>query len=130
MGTVLCKNSLDGQPKELYMAAKVDGANAWNLFIKICLPLCRPILATIFVLNIVAIYNDYFSPFIFIDSMEKMPITVTLKLFQVKFIDGQAGVSSGAMYAGYVISTIPLILIFLFGSRVYVEGITSGAVKI
>lgn len=130
MGTVLCKNSLDGQPKELYMAAKVDGANTWNLFLKICLPLCRPILATIFVLNIVAVYNDYFSPFIFIDSMDKMPITVTLKLFQVKFIDGQSGVSSGAMYAGYVISTIPLILIFLFGSRVYVEGITSGALKV
>lgn len=129
MGTVLCKNFLDGQPDELYKAALIDGANTADLFFKICLPLARPILATIFVMNIVTIYNDYFTPFMYLESMDKMPITVSLQLFLVKFIQGQKGAESGMLYAGYVVSTIPLIFIFIFGSRVYIEGLTSGAVK-
>ncbi len=129
MGSVLTKNFLDGQPEELYKAAMIDGANTAKLFSKICLPLAKPILATIFVMNAVNIYNDYFTPFMFLESMDKMPITVALRLFNVKFVEGASGAESGMMYAGYVLSTIPLLLIFLFGSRVYIEGLTSGAVK-
>lgn len=129
MGTVLCKNFLDGQPKELFQAAVIDGAGTFDLFLRICLPLAKPILSTIFVLNVVEIYNDYFTPFMYLESMDKMPITVALKLFQVKFLEGQSGAVAASMFSGFAISTIPLIIIFMFGSKVYVEGLTSGAVK-
>lgn len=130
MGAILCRNMLEGQPNELYEAARIDGANTWHLFSKICIPLSLPILVTIFFMNVVSIYNDYFTPFMYLNSMDKMPITVALKLFVVNFGGATAGQGTSILYAGYVISTIPLILIFAFGSKMFVEGLTSGAVKV
>lgn len=70
-------------------------------------------------------YNDFIWPLMIIDSNYKQMITVAIRVFQ----SATGTVDIGSMVAGFVFATIPLLILFLFGSRLYIEGVTSGAIK-
>ena len=125
LGIILCRNSIESLPKDLFEAARMEGCGEFNLLLNITVPLIKPTLATIAVMKVVDYYNDFIWPMMVINSNSKQVITVVLKVFT----SSQRVSDIGAMFAGFVIATIPLLILFLFTSRLYMEGLTAGAVK-
>jgi ABC-type glycerol-3-phosphate transport system permease component len=124
-GTVLCRTFIATQPASIFEAARIDGANEFQALYKIAVPLALPIIATLMIMNMMSFYNDYIWPLMVIDSNLKQVITVAIRVFT----SSQGATDIGAMMAGYVFVTIPLLGLFMVGSRFYMEGLASGAVK-
>jgi ABC-type glycerol-3-phosphate transport system permease component len=112
-------------PSEMFEAARIDGCGEFMALLRIALPLSKPILSTVVVMKMVDYYNDFIWPLLAIESNSKQVINVVIRVFQSM----TGTVDLGPMVAGFVFATIPLLLLFIFTSRLYIEGITSGAVK-
>lgn len=125
LGIILCRNTIESLPHDLFEAARIDGCSEMNSLIRIALPLCRPILATVAVMKLVDYYNDFIWPMMVIESNSKQVITVAVRVFTA----AQGTINIGAMFAGYVIATLPLLILFMCASRLYMEGMTAGALK-
>lgn len=111
-------------PSDLGDAAKVDGANEFQIFYKVMLPLVRPALATVTIVNFVPWWNDFFFPLLFIksDSLKTIPLGMTIFF-------GQYMTDWGLLFAGMVIASIPLLILYVLMSKQFISGLTSGAVK-
>lgn len=127
LGIVLCRNTVEGLPIDLFEAAKLEGCGEVRMLTYITVPLIKPILSTIAVLKMVDYYNDFIWPMMVIESNKKQVITVAVRVFAASQSSG--GGQIGPMFAGYVIATVPVFILFLFTSRLYMEGMTAGAVK-
>lgn len=125
MGIILSRNSIEALPQDLFEAAKMEGCGEMRLLCNITVPLIKPILSTVAVMNIVSNYNSFIWPMMVIESNSKQVISVVLKVFTSSTDSGNMGM----MYAGFVIAMIPLLVLFIFTSRLYMEGLTAGAVK-
>ena len=125
MGMYLCRTFIAGQPAAVFESARIDGATEFKAFYLIAVPLAKPILATLVVMNMISLYGDFIWPLLVIDSNSKQVISVAIQTNS----SSQGTSNYGAMIAGFVIATVPLLLMFMFSSRLYIEGITSGAVK-
>ncbi|WP_223594340.1 carbohydrate ABC transporter permease [Neobacillus bataviensis] len=111
-------------PKELDEAARMDGANPFQIYYKIYLPLMKPSLILVAVFNILTCWNDYLGPLVFLNDQSKY--TLTLGLAQFK---GMFGVDmEGIMAVTFLISIPPLIL-FFFAQRYIVEDTSRSGVK-
>jgi ABC-type glycerol-3-phosphate transport system permease component len=124
-GILLARNFMEGLPNELFESARLDGCTEMGALFRIAIPLSKPILATIVVMKMIEYYNDFIWPLMVIQTNSKQVITVAIRIFQSALTSSDYGV----MIAGFVIATIPLLILFLFTSRLYMEGLTSGAVK-
>ncbi len=125
LGIILCRNAIESVPKDLFEAAKIEGCGELQALLHIAVPLAKPMLSTIAVMKLVDYYNDFIWPMMVIESNTKQVITVAVKVFT----SSVGSTEIGAMFAGYVIATIPLFILFMFTSRLYMEGMTAGAVK-
>lgn len=113
-------------PKELDEAASIDGCSFMGIFFRITLPLMRPILATIAVLSFKDAWNDYLFPMIVtFSNPEKRTLAVGIYCMQ------QTSVSAdwSKMLPGTIISALPLIVVYTFLNKYFVESLTTGAVK-
>jgi multiple sugar transport system permease protein len=124
-GILLCRTSIAQLPGEMFESARMDGCGELRALVRIALPLSKPILSTIAVINMVAYYNDFIWPLLVIENNSKQVINVVIRVFQSM----TGSVDLGSMVAGFVFATIPLLVLFIFTSRLYIEGITSGAIK-
>lgn len=111
-------------PNELFEAAEVDGASELKVFMSIVLPLSKPILGTVAIMTLLSVWNDYVWPLIVISDDLKRTLPIGLSFFQ-----GQHSTTYGPLMAGYMIACLPLLILFFFTMRYFVEGLTSGAVK-
>ncbi len=111
-------------PAELEEAAQLDGATTWQTFIKIMVPLVRPALATVAVFRFVPIWNDFLFPLVLLRREEKYTLPVGLTTFF-----GENATNYSAVFAGLVITTVPLILLFLVATKQIVAGLTAGMTK-
>jgi raffinose/stachyose/melibiose transport system permease protein len=111
-------------PYELSDAAKIDGCNEFQVFYKILLPLIKPALASVTIVNFVPWWNDFFFPLLFIrsDSLKTIPLGMTIFF-------GQYMTDWGLLFAGMVIASIPLFILYIMMSKQFITGLTSGAVK-
>lgn len=125
MGMYLCRTFISSQPPALFESARIDGATEFKAFYLIAVPLAKPILATLVVMNMISLYGDFIWPLLVIDSNSKQVISVAIQTYS----SSQGTSNYGAMIAGFTMATVPLLLMFMFSSRLYIEGITSGAVK-
>ncbi len=121
LGTILMKTFIEGIPQELFDAARVDGAGTGRLFRSIMLPLSLPVVGTVSLLTVIGVWNDFFWPLLTVTNNALKPVSVGLLFFQ-----GQAGTDYGAMFAGYMIASLPLLLLFLFLSKYFLAGIQGG----
>jgi len=113
-------------PEELFESARIDGARTWDLYAKITLPLSTPILVTIAIMNVLGTWNDYIWPLVTIPDGRRWTISVGI----VSFGSQYGGLENwGPMFAGYVIASLPLIILFMFTMRYFIAGLTSGAIK-
>ena len=127
-GQVFCvfvlRNFIEDLPNELFEAAQVDGAGPIQQVFTIVVPLSGSILATLAILRFLGCWNNFIQPLIFIADDYKQLIPVGLMR-----LDGEYVKQWGRMMAGFTIAAIPLVLIFLFTMRLFVRGLTAGAVK-
>lgn len=123
-GVFLMRTFFSALPQGLFDAARIDGASDWQIYLRVALPLSKSILATLAILRFQQIWNDLIWPLITVASDAKRTITVGLYYFQ-----GGTQTQYGAMFAGYLIASIPLLLLFAFSMKQFMAGVTSGAIK-
>lgn len=112
---------------EIDEAAKVDGCSFFSIFIRVIFPLLKPLIATIAILEFRHAWNDYLMPMVFtLSNKDRMPLIVGVMNLKGS---GEAASSWNLMLAGSAIALIPMILVYLFFNRYFIEGLTAGAVK-
>lgn len=124
-GVFLLNSFYAGLPNELFEAASIDGASSLTMFFKIALPLSMPILATLVIMQLTGIWGDYIWPQLIL-SKEKYTIAAGLA-FSFETV---STIAQPVKFAGYVVSAIPVVLLFVFFNRFYVEGLTSSGIKL
>lgn len=111
-------------PKEVYEAAQLDGAGELRTFFQIMFPMAKPVVFSVCIINSVAIWNQFFIPLIFLQTDAKK----TVPLLVVKYTHNLFGNIDMALAAS-VLSTIPILIIFVIFSRKVLSGFMGGAVK-
>lgn len=109
-------------PISLDEAAMIDGANRWTIYWRIVLPLLKPAIATVVIIKGIAVYNEFYTPFLYLPS-EGM---ISTSLFRFK---GPFGAQWEVIAAGTVLVIIPTLIAFLLLQRWIYKGLTAGAVK-
>lgn len=123
-GVFLLVNMYKGIPADLFEAAQIDGAGTFKRYLYVAVPLSAPILGTIVIMSIVNIWNDLAWPMLILEP-ESYTITAGLEL-TFRTVVGQEPV----MYASYLLASVPLILLFVFANRFYIQGLMGTAIKL
>jgi raffinose/stachyose/melibiose transport system permease protein len=113
-----------GIPDELEESARIDGASTFRIFWQIVLPLAKPALAALFVLDFVATWNEYAMATTLLRSQENWTIPLAVQSFSTQF-----GTDYGPMNAFIFLSAIPVLIVYLLFQRYFVQGALAGAVK-
>lgn len=124
-GTFLMRQGFMQLPKDVLDAAKVDGAGHLRTMFTIVLPMAKPIVITFAMISMVNKWNDYLWPLIITRTTEMRPITVGVRLL----FDAEGNNNWGVIMAGTTFVILPLLIIYLFGQRYIIAGLTAGATK-
>ena len=120
----ILRQFFEALPGEMFEAARIDGANELQVFRHIGIPLSQSILGVVAIMHVLSTWNDVIWPLVTLRSNELMTLTIGLYAFRTAWYT-----IWGPLMAGYVIASIPLIILFAFTSRLFVEGLSSGAIK-
>lgn len=135
---ILVKTFFSSLPNEVEEAATVDGLGVYGIFTRITLPLSKPILATMVLFSMVAIWNDWFSASLFLQSKEKWPVALYLRQIIDSAVNSTEFGATDASYAqiaatikssAMLLTSLPVICIYPFVQRYFVQGMMIGAVK-
>ncbi len=135
---LIMKSFFASIPEELEEAASIDGMNAYGIFLKIVLPLSKPIMATMFLFYIVGIWNNWFGPFLYLDSKEKWPVALYLRQIimgatgttEIGALSDEASqISANVRSCCMVLTAAPIICIYPFVQKYFVQGMMLGSVK-
>ena len=123
-GTFLMRQFFVTVPNELIEAAKIDGCNPFKTFLQICVPMAKPTIATLSIFCFMNVWNDYFTPLIYINDSRKY--TLPLGLASMKGMDSTDG---PVLMASSVISVRPVLIAFLFAQDAFVKGVMMTGMK-
>ena len=103
----------------------MDGASEFTLWYRVAVPLSWPILMTLAILSMVGNYNDFIWPLLVIsdDSLQVVSVGLT------QFTSSHGVTDFGPQMAAYVVASVPLLIVLMFGMKYFIQGITSGAIK-
>ena len=121
----ILRTFFESLPKELFDAARIDGASEWQGYWRIALPLSKSMLGVAAILNILGTWNNLIWPYLTIQRQTLLPLTPGLWAYQTEYFTRY-----GLTMAGLLIGSIPLVILFIFTSRWFVAGLTSGAIKV
>lgn len=121
----LIMNFINGVPKELDEAAKIDGCSYYGIFFRVIFPLIVPALITSAIFSFIWRWDDYLSALLYVTKPEMRPISLALKLFN----DPSSGSDIGATLAMSTLSILPATILFLIFQKSLVEGIASSGIK-
>ena len=107
-------------PQELFDAARVDGCSTWRLWWNIAIPLAKPMLITVALLRFLADWNDFMGPLLYLNSMENRTLAVGLYTFLTQY-----GGEWNYLMAATTLMAMPLLIVFLFTQRFFVQGIST-----
>ena len=124
MNVLLMRNAFAGLPYEVDEAAFVDGANAWQRFVRIALPSVKGTLAVVAIFAFMGAWDDFLWPLIVLSDQSKFTLTIGLNFLHGTFADNQRLVA-----AGTIIAVLPLIVMFACLQRYFFRGVGEGAVK-
>jgi len=111
-------------PVELADAARIDGANHWQIFRRVYLPLARPAIATLAIFEFMWSWNDLINPLIYLRHIDQYTTTVGLAFFEGQFVGKWPEMMAGAM-----VSLLPMIILFVIAQKYFVRGIALTGLK-
>ncbi len=120
------RSFIASQPEEIFESARIDGAGEFTIYQRIALPMAKPILGTLAILALLGTWNDYIWPSVTLRNPDLWTISLKLVSFSSQWASLQ---QYGPMFAGYIIASIPLLILFMFTMRLFIEGLASGAIK-
>lgn len=120
----MMRSAFSGLPKELEEAARIDGLSEFGIYAKIMLPLIKPALVTLIILSVNGNWNDLLWPLIITSTSAMRTLSNGLALFV-----GARTIEYGAAFAGAAISLIPMLILYLFGQKYFVEGQATSGLK-
>jgi ABC-type sugar transport system, permease component len=121
---LVCRGFFRTIPGELIEAARIDGCSDWRVYGRILLPLAKPALSALFIMDFLSTWNELLMALIYIHSEQWKTVPLGILYFQ-----GQFASSYPIICAGVLLSIIPVMLVYIFLQRYFVSGVTSGAVK-
>jgi ABC-type glycerol-3-phosphate transport system permease component len=127
-GQVVCifilRQFIEEIPKELFESAEIDGAGHWRQIWSIVLPMSGPVLSTLAIMQFIGNWNNLLGPLVFLRDDYKLTIPVGLMRLEGEYVK-----EWGQLMAGYTLSSIPLVALFLFTMRLFIRGLSAGAIK-
>lgn len=123
-GTFLMRQTISTIPDDLIDAARIDGASEFRIFVSIVLPLCKPTLATLAIINVIWRWNDVLWPLLVTSSRDLYTVTQGLAL-----AGRSQGIYTGVALATAVMAILPVILAYLFLQRYVIRSVISSGVK-
>jgi ABC-type glycerol-3-phosphate transport system permease component len=123
-GIFLMRQFMMSIPNELLDAARIDGCNEFGVFRRVVLPLALPGIATLVIFTFMGTWNDFLWPRLVINSEKLFTLPLGLAMLQMKNTSNVAQIM-----AGTVLTALPMIVVFLFMQRQFIEGMTAGALK-
>ncbi|MCX6944504.1 MAG: carbohydrate ABC transporter permease [Opitutales bacterium] len=118
------RNFIEDLPRDLFEAAEMDGASHLQQVITIVIPMSGPIIGTLAILSFLGMWNDFLLPLIVLRDQDLFTLGVGLI-----YLDGEYVKQWGQIMAAYFVASIPLIVVFLFTMRLFVRGLSAGAIK-
>lgn len=131
---LVMKSFFASLPEELEEAAAIDGMDVYQIFLKIVLPLSKPIIATMCLFYLVSLWNEWFGPMLYLDTKDKWPIALYVR----QLVEGANNTEIGSEVssvqatlksATMVLTSLPIICVYPFVQKYFVQGMTIGAVK-
>jgi ABC-type glycerol-3-phosphate transport system permease component len=123
-GVLVLRNFFESVPKEIVEAARIDGAGHWRVFRSIMLPLARPSIGTVVVLNFMWVWNDFIYPLVYVNKADQYTIPLGILQYQSRL-----GVQWGTQMAALAVAAgVPLIVYLIF-QRQFVRGMLQGSLK-
>lgn len=121
-------------PMELQEAAMIDGCSDFNIFLRIVLPLCRPIIAVMLLYSVVGYWNNYFNALMYVQNTDLYPLQNVLNNILVSNQSSLGGgtdvnLSEQLKYVTIVVSSLPLLIIYPFFQKYFEKGVTIGGIK-
>lgn len=123
-GIFMMRSFFVSLPKDLEEAARVDGLNEFKIFFKIMLPLCKPAMLTLAIFTLMNNWNDLLYPLLLTNAAEMRTLPAGLALFT-----GQNISFYGPVMAGAVISMLPLLIVYIFAQKYFVQGVAMSGLK-
>lgn len=123
-GVFLLTSFFRGIPNDIFEAAKIDGAGDFVCYFRIALPICMPIMGTLAIMTLVNIWNDYLWP------MTVMEDRLTIAAALVRVYTSEHSSNTTMQFAGYLVSAIPLIVLFVVANKYYIEGLIGSSIKL
>lgn len=123
-GIFMMKQNMEGIPDELIEAARLDGANEFQIFHQLVFPLCKNGISAIAIFQFLWVWEDYLWPYLMMDSETKQLLAVGLTLF-----NGRYSTDYGGLFAATAISILPVIIVYVIFQKRFIAGVAAGAVK-
>ncbi|MBJ6647950.1 carbohydrate ABC transporter permease [Streptomyces sp. BSE7-9] len=121
LSVLVLANFIRDVPKELFDSMRVDGATEWATLWRLAAPLTRPAILTVSIFNALTIWNGFLLPLVLTQSPDRRTLPLALWTFQ-----GQYGVNVPAVLAAVVLTTLPVLVLYAFGRRQLLSGLTAG----
>jgi multiple sugar transport system permease protein len=125
-GTFLLRQYFLTIPRDLVDAARMDGASLFQIFMKIYMPLAKPALAALSIFTFQGAWNDLLHPLVYMPAVPNTMLTVGLAFFQQQLTYGG---KFTVLMAGALISILPLVIVFFFAQKLFIEGIALSGIK-
>lgn len=121
---IIMRQFMKGVPNSLFEAAKIDGANEFQRFVTIAIPMCKPAITTVVIYTFNAAWSDYLAPLIYISKKDRLTLSLGLQQFLNEFT-----VDWTLLMAAAVIFVIPVLILFFIFQRNFVEGVATSGLK-
>ncbi|KAA5806412.1 carbohydrate ABC transporter permease [Thermoanaerobacterium thermosaccharolyticum] len=136
---IVMKTFFEGIPTELEEAAEVDGMSTYGILLKIILPLSKPIMYVMALFYAVGVWNNWFGPFIYLDDSTKFPVALYLRniivgsqqtaVSSTSDVNNLAQISATVKSASVILTSIPIMLVYPFIQKYFVQGVMIGSLK-
>ncbi|MCP2239525.1 carbohydrate ABC transporter permease [Thermoanaerobacterium thermosaccharolyticum] len=136
---IVMKTFFEGIPTELEEAAQVDGMSTYGILLKIILPLSKPIMYVMALFYAVGVWNNWFGPFIYLDDNTKFPVALYLRniivgsqqtaVSSTSDVNNLAQISATVKSASVILTSIPIMMVYPFIQKYFVQGVMIGSLK-
>ena len=124
-GVFLFVNYIPGLPYEIEESAQIDGCSVYQTYVRIVLPLVKPMISTLLIMDVLWIWNDFMLPLLILNRTQEI---WTLPLFQYNF-KSEYSFNYTMAFTAYLLAMLPMLIIYCMGQKYIVKGLTAGSVK-